>query len=206
MTIGRIVCGVEYEYDGDGHKSVSEVIPIAGEFQHNGLALDPKYTRLKDSDSHADAGQEGVRIELHGGRYPYDDRQGTKQKVFIEMLCDHDRTGLEGDLGDGRVPLDDDERRKHMARINSEKDDDEIDDPNEGGNDGEEDDDDADRSLQFVSYKEEGEGKEKRGVLRLEWRTKWACEGMADAGGDDDDDDKEDNNKHWGFFTWFIIV
>ncbi|KAL9071718.1 MAG: hypothetical protein Q9157_005357 [Trypethelium eluteriae] len=207
------VCGIEYDYNSvTGTESIAEVIPIAGEFALNhGLALDPKYKRLKTSESHADADREGVRITLHGGRYP-NERKGVKQKLILEMLCDRNRTGLEGDLGDGRVPPHDNSRTL-TARSYSEDDDDEGKDPEDGGDDeddgdgDDEEDQDKDRSLRYVSYGNEGDGKNEMGVLRLEWRTKWACEGMADQNDDGtDDDDNEDKNKHWGFFTWFIIV
>jgi autophagy-related protein 27 len=190
------VCGIAYDYNTvENTSSIYSVKPFAGEFQNeNNLHLEPQYTRLKGSDSHADADKEGVRIELHGGRYPFKERKGLKQKVFIEMICDPDRTGLEGDLGDGRVPLKHGDKQKRVPHA---KEDDEDSDPNA---------DDKDRSLRFISERTEGDGKNEMGVLRLEWRTKYACEGYADGGGDDDDDDNSDKNKHWGFFTWFIIM
>ena len=209
ITLGSTVCGIQYEYDlAEGTSKVAEVIPMAGEFVHYNLQLDPTTTRLKGSDSAADTDKEGVRIELNGGRYPFkDSRKGQKQKVFVEMLCDRNRTGLEGVSGDGRVPLDDG-RRKLSARKYSEDDDnDEGEDPgNDDGGNSDEGDENEDPSLQYVSYKVQGEDKDAVGVLRLEWRTKWACEGMADQDDDDTDDGEEDKNKHWGFFTWFIIV
>ncbi|KAL9087368.1 MAG: hypothetical protein Q9165_006665 [Trypethelium subeluteriae] len=207
------VCGIEYAYNSaKGTESIEEVIPIAGDFTlAHGLPLDPKYKRLKTSESHSDADKEGVRITLHGGRYP-NNRTGTRQKLILEMLCDRNRTGLEGDLGDGRVPLQDNSRTL-AAREYSEDDDNEGQGPDDGGDDeddgdgGDEEDQDKDRSLRYINYGSEGDGKDEVGVLRLEWRTKWACEGMADQNdGGTDDDGGEDKNSHWGFFTWFIIV
>jgi len=49
---------------------------------------------------------------------------------------------------------------------------------------------DGAKSLKYLAY----EG----GVLKLEWRTKQACEQQAGGGGD--------GGSHWGFFTWFIIM
>lgn len=48
-------------------------------------------------------------------------------------------------------------------------------------------------SLKYLAY--EGD------VLKLEWRTKQACEQQT--GGDGGD---TDGGSHWGFFTWFIIM
>lgn len=44
-------------------------------------------------------------------------------------------------------------------------------------------------SLKYSGYEEN--------VLKLEWRTKQACEQQAGGG---------DGGSHWGFFTWFIIM
>lgn len=49
------------------------------------------------------------------------------------------------------------------------------------------------KSLKFISYEND--------VLKLEWRTKQACEQQL-GGGDGD----TSGSHHWGFFTWFIIV
>ncbi|KAI9711260.1 MAG: hypothetical protein M1820_002247 [Bogoriella megaspora] len=207
------VCAIEYNHNEvDNQTTITEVITMAGEFSNkNGLYLEPQYTRLKGSDSHADADKEGVRIELHGGRYPFDDRKGQKQKVFLEMICDMDRNGLEGDLGDGRVPLGgqkEEDRREFAPRateVDLAEEPDEDNDGNEGDDerDGdEEDDEDTDRSLRWISHRTEGEDKNEIGVLRLEWRSKYACENYNKG----DDKDEDDKPKGWGFFTWFIII
>lgn len=66
----------------------------------------------------------------------------------------------------------------------------------EENGDGEEEDD---ASLKFLSYKSEGEGKNAIDVLRLNWRTKYACE-------DEIEKTPTSSSNHWGFFTWFIIM
>lgn len=73
---------------------MSETIPIAGDLKNvqGGGDLDPKYTRLKTSDSSADAQKEGVRIVLNGGSYG-----GVQQRAIVEMVCDRQKTGLEGE-------------------------------------------------------------------------------------------------------------
>jgi hypothetical protein len=50
-------------------------------------------------------------------------------------------------------------------------------------------------SLSFKKYGAEGD----IDVLRLEWRTRYACESL-------DDGDARQPSAHWGFFTWFIIM
>jgi len=52
-------------------------------------------------------------------------------------------------------------------------------------------------SLTFVSYGPV-EGRENMEVLRLDWRTKYACE--------DFEDDADGKKGGWGFFTWFILM
>ncbi len=112
--------------------------------------------------------------------YPFEDRKnGRKQKAVIEFICDERRTGLEGEEdGDKRRRRDEDEEKGQESR---------------------EDDDDEEkekRSLRFLSYG----AVDDIDVLRLEWLTKYACED-AQRGGSD-----ENGSRHWGFFTWFIIM
>lgn len=57
------------------------------------------------------------------------------------------------------------------------------------------DEDDGSPSLEFLKYKEEDDVD----VLRLKWRTKYACENTKK------EQDKE-KGQHWGLFTWFIIM
>lgn len=52
-------------------------------------------------------------------------------------------------------------------------------------------------SLSYVSYGDV-EGKERVQVLRLNWKTKYACEDFTE-----DDGGKKAG---WGFFTWFILM
>lgn len=55
------------------------------------------------------------------------------------------------------------------------------------------------KSLKFVGY--DTDNKELH-VLRLEWRTKYVCEGVEDPA----PDPVPDQGSGWGFFTWFIIM
>ncbi|OJD13758.1 hypothetical protein AJ78_05808 [Emergomyces pasteurianus Ep9510] len=170
---GTMVCGVQRSSD---ENKILGAIPIAGNFvQNSGRSLDPKITRLKSSDSQL----EGLRIELHGGKYPFNGKD-FKQQAVIEMTCDRERTGLEGDWTGKRV--------KRVAEDGSggDKPDDKPDNKK-----GEQDDK---KSLRFKSYGQV----DNVFVLRLDWSTKYACE--------DFEDDGNGKGNHWGFFTWLIVV
>ena len=101
------VCAIRSLKDTIENDTLStDTIPIAGDYGlSTGGNLDPKWTRLKSSDSPADRKKEGVRLEVHGGKY-----EGKKQKAFIDFICipkqegerildddDKDRSGEEVD-------------------------------------------------------------------------------------------------------------
>ncbi|KJX98084.1 autophagy-related protein 27 [Zymoseptoria brevis] len=186
---GTRVCGVERQYQGDKDPLVDKVIPIAGDFttsHGSSRALDPKFERLKGSDSSADSDKEGLRGKLHGGEF-----KNKKQKAIVEFLCDEKLEGTEGFESTEKRSMTDSNSYASMGKREAE---------DEGDGDDKEKDPlpdlDAGKSLSFVSYKEE----EDVGVLRLTWKTKYACEGAAD---------KKPGGKKtagWGFFTWFLII
>lgn len=195
---GTRVCGLRETIDlSTENNSTFTPIDIAGTYKtQTGRDIDAKFELLRNSKSNSDAGREGVRAELHGGRLPFDDKKdGVDQRAIIEFVCDKDRTGLEGD----------------------EKDDTEHeDDPTDGEKDGKDKDgkdkdaklkrtaengkgqcEDSDHSLRFCGYQTETADKNKKvRTLRLEWRTKFACE----------DAPAEEEGSHWGFFGWFFII
>ncbi len=151
------------------------MIPVAGNFDSStGKSLDPRVTRLKAQDSSSD----GLQIELNGGNY-----HKMKQRAVIQLQCDKDRTGNEEKVEEEKGNDDDAERK--LRRRDDDGDKEEDDDPSAGP------------SLSFVSYGQV-EGKEKMEVLRLNWRTKYACEDYADS--------DEARKSGWGFFTWFILM
>ncbi|KAF2104158.1 hypothetical protein NA57DRAFT_70372 [Rhizodiscina lignyota] len=179
---GARVCGIDYVTGkNDNTSRIEHVVPIAGDFIHSTAGWDPKWQLLKNSGSHADADREGLLIEFNGGKFPFNDKKGVPQKAMIEMVCDKDRSGLEGDEEDDRPKEDGDEKEKR------------DDEGEEKGEEGEK----KNKSLTFVSYKQEGDPAV--GVLRLEWKTKYACE---DAVNNPDLNPKDG----WGFFTWFLII
>ena len=129
---------------------IERVIPIAGNFELSlGPALDPKWTRLKTSSRPADRGREGVELEIGGGRYPQDSKNGEKQKAVVEFLCDKKPEERRGNLRrDGQEEGDGEGNEKDSA------------DDGEGG------------TLSFSSYEMVGDER----VLGLTWQTKYACE------------------------------
>lgn len=180
---GTRVCGVERVYEDD-QTMVAKLIPIAGEYgTSSGRHLDAKVTRLKHSESNSDSDREGVRAELHGGLW-----EDKPQKVFIEFVCDEDWEGTEG-FEDSKVT--------NIASYGSMSKREEAED-DEDGDDRELPDLDKGKALTFRGYDEE---KDNTGVLRLEWKTRHACEDAAD---DEPSDGKKSGN--WGFFTWLLII
>lgn len=178
--LGTRVCGKVYDKPEDGDEILTKIIPIAGEYTTtNGRKLDPKFTRLKDSASNSDD-KEGIVMELHGGKYP-NNKDGTPQKAIVEFLCDKEKTGNEG-FKDASALADPSLYTAMERRADDDDDAPDIPDQDKG------------KSLQFKSYKKEGDNM----VVRMQWKTKFACEGMADKGGS--------SSGGWGFFTWFIII
>ncbi|KAH0614093.1 uncharacterized protein H6S33_005979 [Morchella sextelata] len=172
---GTQVCGIErIGQEGDETPLVA-VIPIAGDIE--GRHTDEVVERLKTSTAPTDQGKEGLRVVLHGGLY-----NNAKQQAIVDFICDPDKTGLEGDEPDETEP-EEAGKTEGVARRSPEED--------KGG-----DKEKKDRSLKYVSY-ESVEGKH---TLRLEWKTKYACETAT--GGDG----SPDSGSGWGFFTWFIII
>ncbi|KAG8630501.1 hypothetical protein KVT40_002120 [Elsinoe batatas] len=175
---GTRVCAVDILHNTvEDTTNVHRVIPIAGELTaSHGRALDPKVTRMKGSASNADNEKEGLRVELNGGKYA-----GKSQKAVVELVCDKERTGNEevGAVvlrGVGRREDGDEDKGKE----------------GEGKEDG---DKEKERSLRFVGYPGSADDVE---VLRLDWRTKYACENF--------EDDEEKASGGWGFFSWLFLI
>ncbi|KAF2469793.1 uncharacterized protein BDR25DRAFT_263165 [Lindgomyces ingoldianus] len=185
--LGSRVCAVRETIDmSDKNNRTINPIDIAGTYRmDNGRTIDAKFSLLRNSKSHSDAGREGVRAELHGGRFPFkDNKNGLDQMAIIEFVCDKDRTGLENDeKDDGEKEDDGKDGEKEDSKKLRRREDSKC--------------EDSDKSLRFCSYEvEEQEKGKKVSVLRLEWRTKYACEDALD----------DAEGSHWGFFAWFIII
>ena len=176
----------------DAEPYVEGVIPIAGEFGlSNGRNLDPHWTRLNTSSHPGDRDREGLRLKMGGGFFP-PGKEGHKQEAVVEFLCTREGT-------------DEAERRRRHAELSPRREKDEGDDEEKPDlpHDGETTSDGADGHLKFISYDLVGDAK----VLSLEWRTPHTCEDSAkDSPDKGKSGDEGDNNKHWGFFTWLIIM
>jgi hypothetical protein len=180
------VCAINRSINGAGDEEFDEWIAIAGELKEKGGGhMDSKVQRLKTSPSHADSEKEGLSWEINGGFRELEGNEKRKQKAIIELVCDQKRTGLEN-LYDPKEKYEDapDGKDGKNKREDSDKTDE---------------DDEKSSSLKYVRWDQDGGDVD---ILRLEWRTKFACEGAKD------DKDQEDAAKgnHWGFFTWFIIM
>ena len=187
-----LVCGIKrFINTEDGTISVVKPIAVAGEYRlSHGGALDPKWSRLKSSDSAADREKEGLRLSMEGGIKP------EKQKAIVEFLCppkDEGKRRIRRDKHEKDEKDDKDEKHEKDGKDDKDEDEDEDDDTATG----EEVDDGAGGRLKYISYQEVKD----TWVLTLEWTTKYACE---------DAHDKDRENKassgHWGFFTWLIIM
>ena len=98
---------------------------------------------------------------------------GSMQKAVIHLQCDPKRTGNDD-------AEDEDDNKRAAADEDDNK--------------------DTGRDLQYVSY---GDVETRDGimkVLRLNWRTKYACENYKDG------NDSVDASEGWGFFTWFVLM
>ena len=194
------VCAITHSGRRDDDKKEhkpEQVIPIAGELEdHGGKALAYEATRLKTSELASDDKKEGLRLVFHGGAYPLDAKPAdrTEQLAVVELLCDHDLEGTEGEV----KPEEEYESASLPPRFLAARDGDEGTDKPHGGpkqvTEG-----DKKQALVFDSYAQGKDAKE----LRLTWRTKHACEAKA---GDDDGDSGGQTSASWGFFTWFVVL
>lgn len=169
----------------------------------DGATLDPVATRLSTSSADGDKDKVGVRLVLQGGHY-----NGRKQKAVVEVLCDDKLDGTEGEWKSDELGIPPPPSAK-TAEDGKDKDD--V--PHQLKKDG--------AALIWDSYGPSEEDPKNMDVLKLTWKTKHACEkrneggsGGGDKGGSggsgDGDKDKDkggqDESKHWGFFTWMIIL
>lgn len=187
--------------------AVMKVVAIAGNLENaGGTHFEYEATRLSTSDSKSDSDKEGLRLTLLGGKHPLTGpiKQRKEQRATIEFLCDHDKTGLEGEWKSEDRYDGDDKVRKRDDKKKDDKEEEE-DDGTESGIEHQLKKDDS--ALIWESYglneKQDAE------ILHLTWYTKHACEKKRDDkdGGDKGDDDEDsDGSSHWGFFTWIILM
>lgn len=133
---------------------------------------DPEVKRLKAIDPET----EGLRVKLAGGEYKGEanDQKAKKAAAVIEFQCDRERSGLEG-LHTLSEPEPKERRRREEEQT-----------PKTNTS-----------SLQFKSF---GPTDDDTYVLRLDWRTKYACDNYEEENG------SPSSSKSWGFFTWLIVM
>ena len=176
-----LVCAIKRLYNDIEHinGTIESAIGVAGEYGPSTAEhLNPKWTSLKASPSPGDRQKDGLRLEMNGARYP-PDKNGKKQKAVIEFLCNAKEQ----------------ERRRGLLGVRPrENNDDDDGEDEENPNAGDEVDDGKGGRLKFIEYVDV----EGTMTLNLEWRTQYACE--------DAKTDPGTSSRHWGFFTWLIIM
>ncbi len=91
------------------------------------------------------------------------------QKAVIRFQCDRNRSGNDDNAAEDKRRQAEDEVEKSHG------------------------------DLTFNSYGPGQEDGKIIDILRLDWRTKYACEGY-------EDDSGSSGSEGWGFFTWFIVM
>lgn len=172
------ICGFEHKEALDGSGDSNIPFPIAGLDALGHGTMDPELSRLKKLDS----ADEGLLLKLAGGEY-----NKKPASAVIRFECDPDRTGLEG-LDTMAEQAESPERRRMARSAHAEADGE----GNEGG------DGDAE-SLTFGSF---GPADEKSYVLKLTWKTRYACDDYLKDG----KNETPSSSGHWGFLTWLIIL
>lgn len=218
---GPTVCAIRHRWDPKtGETETDQVIPIVvertgdGEGDGEGDALSWKAVRLpargdddKGGDKDGEGGdapkqgakREGLRLTMQGTTY-----QQRTQWLVVDFRCDPDLEGTEGEWEsvDEYLPpkaeRGEDEKMKKVRRADKKK----------GGGGG------ADKStperqlkkdvaaLIWEGYQRDSDPDGERDTLYLTWYTKYVCS----AGADEPDPDSEPESRHWGFFTWFVIL
>ncbi|KAJ9218273.1 hypothetical protein DTO166G4_139 [Paecilomyces variotii] len=190
------ICGFQETKFLDGSEDFEYAFPIVGLDPMGHGSIDPEITRLKQLDS----AQEGLLVKLSGGEYREEPTKPDSKKAasaVIEFKCDPDRTGLEG-LKDVK---DDDEKQRRRAMKRDGDDGNDKDNGGDSNDDGDKDgkDDKADKSRSLI-FKSFGPGDDKSYVLKLDWKTKYACDNQVR------DNKGSNSSSHWGFITWLIII
>lgn len=194
------MCAIEHLITPE-NAPIEAVWSIAGELKgKDGGHLNHEVQRLKTSDSNTDSKKEGLRLIMNGGsRNQMGDKRA--QRAIIEFLCDPDREGTEGEAkpgeeyDDGNGPI---ERRGefdpflYAAADGDNGDEDKPKGPIQLGS--------ANASLIFDSYGKLDSDHD-MDVLRLTWKTKYACEKRADDGGS-----SSGGSSFFRFFTWLVIM
>ncbi|CAG8152909.1 unnamed protein product [Penicillium olsonii] len=169
-NVSSLVCGFVHRSPKDGNGDLTFGFPIVGLDPLGEGTKDPEVKRLKTIDPET----EGLRVKLTGGSYKGDanDQKPKTAGAIIDFQCDHERSGLEG-LYTLVEPKQRRRREEEAApKTNT-------------------------SSLQFKSF---GPSDDDTYILRLDWRTKYACDNYEEENG------SPSSSKSWGFFTWLIVI
>jgi hypothetical protein len=183
---GTYICGLVRFIDDEGKATLEEIIPVAGDVDTS-HKLDVEAKRFDEN------GTTGLRVIYNGGKYG-----DHEQRAVVRFVCDMERTGLEGTpaVDGGSEGKEGQKERRDEGKGDEGKGD-------EGKGDEGKDKDEKDPSLKFVSYQyNEAAGKDE---LRLDWRTRLACEEYV-KNKDKNGGDSKDSSSSWGFFTWVFIL
>jgi hypothetical protein len=153
----------------DSSDTLSAVIPIAGDLLDFGGKALDAQWTLL-SNSPSHSDSQKEGLRVELNGGIYEKKA---QKAIVELICDRNRTGLEHDFDPEDKYLN--EKRK--------RDEEKGDQPA------------VEPSLTFLEY----DTSKETDILRLQWKTKYACENSRN-------EDSGDKSQHWGFFTWFIIM
>ncbi|KAF9883180.1 hypothetical protein FE257_003900 [Aspergillus nanangensis] len=190
------ICGFQYKNYRDRPEKDGVAFPIAGLDPMGHGSKDPEVTRLKQMDPD----REGLLVKLAGGEFYNQDRKKKEARAMIEFQCDPDRSGLEGLVNDkeeeGTNDEDGSENERRRVRVREEDGEDGDGSSEDGDGSSPDEGQDRTRSLTFKSF---GSADDDSYVLKLDWRTRYACDHYKD-----DKDDASSN--HWGFFTWVILI
>ncbi|KAI1842553.1 hypothetical protein JX266_011307 [Neoarthrinium moseri] len=205
------VCAVE-RLVGTGDSKVDvieDAFAVAGNLQqYGGGSLDHEIINLSSSDSNADAEKQGVRIILKGGFHTGLNSQKRQQRAIIEFICDEKFEGDEAEWTseDEYVPGGDDSDNMRVRSVADDTDPLLYVSDEEGGGGGDDDKskpvqlgDNEKQALIFNSYGPLESDKDVD-VLRLTWKTKYACPDRRAEPGEDSP------SSHWGFFTWMVMI
>lgn len=176
------------------------MIPIAGDLKdHGGGEFKWEAARLRTEAPKGDGDDEGkgdkaevqgLKVTLTGGMYEH-----REQRAVVELRCNATMTGLESEWEseDEYVKPKGVDRRDGSDGKDKDKDD-KGGEPDDGSPETQRKKDGA--ALIWQGYKNDGNVD----TLYLTWHTKHACEKAAA------EEPAGEESKHWGLFTWLIIL
>lgn len=181
------MCAIKHRWDPKTSKAeTDQVIPLLVEHADKPFAWEAKRLPADDDAQKKGAKKEGLRLTLQGSTY-----QQRAQRTVVEFRCNPDLTGSEEewDSLDEYVPG----KGEKKSRRDDKGEGDESTPEEQLKKDG--------AALIWGGYKREKDDKGgEMDTLYLTWNTKYACDAAVDQ------PEPEQESKHWGFFTWLVIL